>query len=529
MIRRNSLKVQLSAVFLCLLSLLLFLGLLSVNELGDVDRASADIRDHWLQSTRILGDLNNYTSDYRAAEASHLLASSPEMTAGVEHDIVELDREISLAQERYKRIAQRETENAIYEKFSAQWRAYKTVADQVFALSRANRKDTGSGLYMSASRIAYAEASDTLGTLTARTVEDAKEASSLAAETHENARKLIIGAMVVAVLSLIGVLQYINQSISRPLLDLAAKMRLLASREVNVEIRGTQRSDEIGEMARAVVVFRNNAMELAHSQSGLIQQATMLEEKLQTEQRLGTLQRNFLAMASHEFRTPLTIIDGHAQRMKKMKSELQPQDIAERADKIRSAVLRMTNVIDNLLTSSRLFEGEPGLYFHPAPIDIGKVLHDVCHLHREIWPGVQIYENDRHVPPTIMGDPHLLFQAFSNLLSNAVKYSPNGGLITITADVEENHVIIVTRDNGIGIPQQDIGNLFERYYRGSNVSGISGTGIGLYLVKMVVALHGGEVSVASEVGKGTEFTVRLPLQRSDGAQSTAGRLNTERS
>jgi signal transduction histidine kinase len=350
-----------------------------------------------------------------------------------------------------------------------------------------------------------------LGELTSRTVAGAREASDLAAATHEYARRLILGAMALAILSVIGVLHYINRSISRPLLELSARMRSLASNNMGIEIRGTQRRDEIGEMARAVVVFRNNAIELAHSQRGLMQQASMLEEKLGYEQRLTTLQRNFVSMASHEFRTPLTIIDGHAQRLIKMKADLQPRQILERAEKIRSAVLRMTSVMDNLLTSSRLFDGDPGLYFHPTNIDIAKLLREACHLHREIWQSAQIYENFYRAPPMIVGDPHLLFQAFSNLLGNAIKYSPDGGLITLKVTVEADEVVVATRDNGIGIPETDRAKLFERYHRGSNVSGIAGTGIGLYLVKMVVSLHGGHVSVNSVERQGSEFVVRLPL------------------
>jgi hypothetical protein len=124
MIRRNPLKVQLSAVFLCLLSLLVFLALSSVSELGDVNRASADIRDHWLQSTRIFGEMNNFTSDYRAAEAANLLANTPETIARAEKDIVELDRQIALAQDRYRRIPQRPSESAVYERFLSRWHAY---------------------------------------------------------------------------------------------------------------------------------------------------------------------------------------------------------------------------------------------------------------------------------------------------------------------------------------------------------------------------------------------------------------------
>jgi len=513
MIRRKSLNVQLSALVLSLLALLVFLGLFSLSELSDVERVSIDIRDHWLQSTRILGDLNNFTSDYRGAEASLLIASSLNQKSDAEGEIAVLDHMLSKAQESYERIPRSDSEAMIYRKFVDEWRAYKALANQVFEFSRAGNLDAASRLYMSNSRLAYAKASDTLGDLTSRTVAGASAASGRAAATHDYARRLIIGAITLAVVSIIGVLQFITRSISQPLVELAARMRSLASNDMDIEIRGTKRQDEIGEMARAVVVFRNNAIELAHSQRGLIQQASMLEEKLQYEQRLSTLQRNFLSMASHEFRTPLTIIDGHAQRLIKLKAELQPQQIVERAEKVRSAVLRMTSVMDNLLTSSRLLDGEPGLYFHPTKFDVAKLLHEVCHLHREISPGAQIYENVRQLPLLLMGDPHLLFQVFSNLLSNAVKYSPSGGLISVKAVIESDQVVITTRDNGIGIPEQDRAQLFERYHRGRNVSGITGTGIGLYLVKMVVTLHGGQVSVSSTEGRGSEFVVRLPLNR----------------
>src|SRR5204863_7640104 len=110
------------------------------------------------------------------------------------------------------------------------------------------------------------------------------------------------------------------------------------------------------------------------------------------------------------------------------------------------------------------------------------------------------------------GDPKLLFQMFSNLISNAVKYSPSGSLVEISAALEAEQAVVEVKDNGIGIPAKDIGALFERYYRGSNVSGIVGTGVGLYLVKMVLELHGGEISVSSAEGEGSEFTVRLPMK-----------------
>ena len=111
------------------------------------------------------------------------------------------------------------------------------------------------------------------------------------------------------------------------------------------------------------------------------------------------------------------------------------------------------------------------------------------------------------------GDAKLLLQVFSNLLSNAVKYSPGGGKIEVEATIDGNEVVVGVADRGIGIPAGDLNRLFERYHRGSNVSGIVGTGVGLYLVKIAVDLHGGSIEVHSKEGGGTRFCVRLPIKR----------------
>jgi two-component system OmpR family sensor kinase len=271
-------------------------------------------------------------------------------------------------------------------------------------------------------------------------------------------------------------------------------------------------------MARAAVVFRNNAIELMRSQQILARQAALLEEQLANEQRLALLQRNFVSMASHEFRTPLTIIDGHARRLDKIKDAVLPAEIGERAGKVRSAVLRMTHLIDNLLNSSRLIDGGADLYLQPAELDVAALLAEVCQLHREMVPGAQITERFAGSPMRMIGDAKLLFQVFSNVLANAIKYSPGGGMIEVEAKIAADEIAVAIADNGIGIPASDLDRLFERYHRGSNVSGIVGTGVGLYLVKMAVELHGGSVEVKSKEGEGACFAIRLPLKPASSVQ-----------
>jgi signal transduction histidine kinase len=365
-------------------------------------------------------------------------------------------------------------------------------------------------IYGSSSRTAYNAASDTLGELTDQAVASAQVASDRLAVAYRQAFWLILLAIAIAAVLVVAALVYITRTISAPLLDLADRMRRLAANDTGIDVPETKRQDEIGEMAQATMVFRNNAIALMQSQRMLARQAALLEEQLANEQRLALLQRNFVSMASHEFRTPLTIIDGHARRLDKVRDAVKAGEIGERAGKIRSAVLRMTHLIDNLLNSSRLIDGGADLYVQPAEMDMTALLREVCQLHREMVPGTQIIEDLAAEPVPMIGDAKLLFQVFSNLLSNAVKYSPGGGAIEIEATNSGGEVVVAIADRGIGIPAADLEHLFERYHRGSNVSGIVGTGVGLYLVKMAVELHHGRVDVESREGEGSRFTVRLP-------------------
>jgi len=509
----HSIRFHLTAVFLVFFLLVVILGSFSIWRLSDFNLRSADVAEVWLPTTRVLGDLNNFTSDFRAIEGSNLLSSDSTETAATEKDMADLDRSIAEAERGFERIAHNAAEDGLYSQFKVRWNDYRKIVNQMLVLSRTNRKADALAIYGSSSRVAYNAASDTLGQLTDQAVASAQVASDRVAVAYRQAFWLILLAMAIAGVMVVAALLHTSRSISGPLLHLADRMRRLAGNDTEIDIPETERLDEIGEMAQATVVFRNNAIELMRSQRMLARQAALLEEQLAQEQRLALLQRNFVSMASHEFRTPMTIIDGHARRLVKMKDSVTPVEIDERAGKVRSAVLRMTHLIDNLLNSSRLVDGGAGHYFHPAEMDVAALLKEVCQLHREMVAGSQITERIATTPIRMVGDPKLLFQVFSNLLANAIKYSPGGGTIDVDAGIAADAVVIAIADHGIGIPRTDLNRLFERYHRGSNVSGIVGTGVGLYLVKMAVDMHGGSVEVESQEGKGSRFTVRLPIKR----------------
>jgi signal transduction histidine kinase len=508
----QSIRFHLAAVFLLFFALVVVLGSFSIWRLANFNLSSADVAEVWLPTTRALGDLNNYTSDFRAFEGGALLASSPSDAAATEKEMEELDRTIAEAERNFERIRHDAAEDGLYDRFKEDWNDYRGIVNQMLVLARTDRRDDALRIYGSSSRTAYNAASDTLGQLTDQAVASAQAASDRLAVAYRSAFWLILLAIIIAAVLVVGALVHISRYISAPLLELADRMRRLAGNETGIDIPETERPDEIGEMAQATVVFRNNAIELMRSQRLLARQAALLEERLAHEQRLALMQRNFVSMASHEFRTPLTVIDGHARRLDKIKDTVKPAEIAERAGKVRGAVLRMTHLIDNLLNSSRLIDGGAELYLQPAEIDMTALLQEVCQLHREMVPTAQIAERFAAGPMPITGDAKLLFQVFSNLLANAVKYSPAGGAIEVEAEAAPDAVVVAVSDRGIGIPASDLEHLFERYHRGSNVSGIVGTGVGLYLVKMAIDLHRGTIEVASEEGKGSRFIARLPRQ-----------------
>jgi two-component system OmpR family sensor kinase len=507
-----SLRGRLSLVSGLLFLVIVVLGLAGIWGLSDFNAVTKEVRDRWLPDTRLLGDLNNFTSDYRAAEANCLLASTPAEFNDSLHDIALLRQAVLRAQHGYEQIRHGADEAQLYRAFDLAWNSYVALADRVIALASAGHRSDAVTLYLTASRTTYDAASDALGRLTDYNVARAGQASESSALAYQRARLLMLGSLVAAGLMLAAAISYVRRSISAPLLALARAMRRLAANDTAIEINDAQREDEIGEMARAVVVFRSNAIDLAQSQHGLAQQAAMLEEKLAHEQRLAEMQRNFISTIAHEFRTPLTQIDAHAQRMIRMRDGMAVEDTVNRADRIRISVVRIIRLIDNLLSASRLTDGNPSLYFHPEPIDLAAVLHEVCRSHQETSPEVQILEDLGTPSLPMVGDPKLLFQVFSNLLSNAIKYSPRLTPVRLTTQSNNGVIWIAVRDWGIGIPLADQANIFERYSRGSNVAGIVGTGIGLHLVMTVVRLHGGDVTVESVEGEGTLVNVYLPKQ-----------------
>jgi signal transduction histidine kinase/HAMP domain-containing protein len=255
---------------------------------------------------------------------------------------------------------------------------------------------------------------------------------------------------------------------------------------------------------------KENLEEIVVERTAVIaEQTTQLEEALAAEQQLNEMQRQFVSMASHEFRTPLAIIDSSAQRLLRKKGKLTDEILSKRISIIMEAVQRMQSLMESTLSAAKVNAGK--LTVQISDCDITRLIESVCSRQQEISHHHIIHFDELNLPKLIQADKAKVDQVLTNLLSNAIKYAPDAPNITVTAHHDETDVFLSVQDEGLGIGSDDLPNMFEQFFRAQTSTGIAGTGIGLHIVKQIIEHHGGEISVESEVGVGSTFTVRLPI------------------
>ncbi|MCR9173848.1 MAG: PAS domain S-box protein [bacterium] len=236
---------------------------------------------------------------------------------------------------------------------------------------------------------------------------------------------------------------------------------------------------------------------------------------LKKEKELGRLKSRFVSMASHQFRTPLSVIQSnlgvlsmHMDTSKgfKLDKELQPK-FHKISDRIKSQITRMTDLMNDVLILGKINEGNITIRLAKQPLV--PVCQDI--LDNENY----IKEKTRNLlqvigkPIDLYFDKQLFSHAFSNLVSNAFKYTKGKEQPTVSIEFLEEQTVIKVSDKGIGIPAEELPHLFEPFYRASNVKEFSGTGLGTAIAKEYIELIGGTISVESTLGVGTEFTITL--------------------
>ncbi len=242
---------------------------------------------------------------------------------------------------------------------------------------------------------------------------------------------------------------------------------------------------------------------------------------MEKQRELNHLKSRFVAMTSHEFRTPLATILSSAELLKYYSDKMPKEERAEVIDSIETAVRRMTKMLDDVLLIGKVEAAK--LEFHPKVVPLEAFCLSILDEARAVVATAAATQGGAKVDIAlelengglqVLIDEKLMRHILGNLLSNAIKYSPQGGTVRFAAACRGTDLVFNVTDQGIGMPKEDLPRLFESFFRASNVGNIVGTGLGLAIVKHSVTLHGGRISVDSTLGVGTSFEVVIPAARS---------------
>lgn len=235
-----------------------------------------------------------------------------------------------------------------------------------------------------------------------------------------------------------------------------------------------------------------------------------MQNALAKERELSQLKSDFVALVSHEFRTPLEIIMSSVDNLQRYHDRLPPEKRDELLRTINKAVRRMAGMMEEVLVLGRLETDR--VTFQPAELELRSLCRRICdEIESATSERCPIDLQVNGMPEIATGDESLLRHIFTNLLSNAVKYSPPDQRVEFSVQRDGERAVCRITDRGCGIPAADQKRLFQAFHRGSNVGQIPGTGLGLLIVQRCVELHGGEIKFESVEGKGTTFIVTLPL------------------
>jgi signal transduction histidine kinase len=298
---------------------------------------------------------------------------------------------------------------------------------------------------------------------------------------------------------------YLARSIARPVREAAAGATQLASGDLSLRLHEGG-PGEVGELTRA---FNEMAERLESAQRELEEQNAQLRES-------DRMKSELVNTVSHELRTPLAGVLGFTRLL--LSREFDPERRRHYLGVVDAQARRLAELIDRFLDVRRIEEGR--FVRVEEPVDVASLLKEEAQLYDEQSSNHRVDIELPEEPLIVKGDPDGLRQVIGNLLSNAIKYSPDGGVVELAAQRENNSIRVFVRDHGMGIPAAQQPQIFTKFFRGDVASsGIAGTGLGLALSRDIVESHGGRIGFESAEGEGTTFWLELP--GGNGASSRA--------
>lgn len=278
------------------------------------------------------------------------------------------------------------------------------------------------------------------------------------------------------------------------------------------ELEGVnQKMKQLNELLEFKVAERTQMLQ--ETLKELEQSRDNLTHALEKEKQLNDMKSRFVSMASHEFRTPLsTILSSITLLSKYTTTEDQPKR-EKHIDRIKASVTTLTDILNEFLSLGKIEDGKVDPKW--SEFSLPELAQSVM---RQMDPLRKAGQHLRHQHTgnvQLVLDSGLLKNIFINLISNALKFSPDKGTVTILTEIAGEDVTIQVRDEGLGISKEDQQHLFERFFRGANVTNIQGTGLGLHIVSRYVQLMNGSISCQSELNVGTTFTIRFKQHKFD--------------
>ncbi len=311
------------------------------------------------------------------------------------------------------------------------------------------------------------------------------------------ARIATFGLPIVLVLSVLGVWLMTSRAL-RPLDELAGTAEAIGnSQDLSRRVATARSGTEVGRLAAA---FNRMLERLQGSDNRLREAYARLETALESQKR-------FVANASHELRTPLTTIRGNAGMLRRH-ANVTPEDRAAALAQISYESERMSRLVQHLLTLARADSGQT---IERVPVSFHPLVQDVVSQAKLLTKGHRL-EVGVLDPVEVAGDPDSLRQLLLILLDNAIRYTLPPGIITVRLERRIDEARLVVEDTGVGITPEDLPRIFERFYRGNHSRSADGAGLGLSIAQWIAEQHGGAIEVTSTPGRGSTFTVRLPLR-----------------
>jgi len=349
-----------------------------------------------------------------------------------------------------------------------------------------------------------------VGELEQAYADEGSRVEQLVAETNRTSNTVFIASLVLAFGSIGFTLWFMYLRVLAPIRVLSESMQEISRRNTSEPVPGTMRDDEIGDMARTVEVFRNVIVERKSFEASLIESRELAESS-------NRAKTDFLANMSHELRTPLNGIIGLSEVIREGTfGPLENDKYAEYINEIHDSGSHLLAVVQNILDVSEIDSSSVAL--KEESVNLGSVIQDCL---RELAQNAEARNISlrNHADPSgpmVHADPGRITQIFNNVLTNAVKFTPDGGDVSIDSFFEEGGTLAISiTDTGIGMARDAINEAlspFGQVNRG-HFAKHEGTGLGLYLTRILVEMHGGVLKVKSAVDRGTRVTVILPKER----------------